>query len=61
MKAYELQDIKFIEIMRRGKPAKYISFDTPQVRGIIRDRADSIERFDQVRRVNCYTHSGSFI
>ena len=61
MKVYELQDIRFIEIMRRGKPAKYISFDALQVRGEIRERADNMERFGQVRRVNCYTQSGSFI
>ena len=61
MKTYEIQDITFIEIHRVNKPVKYISFDSPVVRGEIRQRADKMEQFKQVRRVNCYTGHGTYI
>ena len=61
MKTYEKKDISFIEIMRRNKQSKFIWFSELQVRGEIRQRADRIERFNSVRRVNCHTRHGTYI
>ena len=61
MPIYDTIDIVLYRIHRVGRSALVVKLDTPVRREDARIRADVLEQYKAVMRVDCYTTKGTFI